>query len=430
MRLIVVISILYLIVAFGVFIASGIITYQTIKKEIDIEQRRFLVERLKPTERFIERRQPQEPILREKMAIIPLRDSLVTGSYVFSDTLVMHTTLQRLEPHMKMSTVSKVGDKFYKIELYDIVIESDDIIDGIVESIIKSYVILLISFSIIGAILSYFILNPFRQSLNFIQRFSLTQPTTGRFSNLGIKEFRKLNDFLLEMTKKMVADYNSLKEFTENASHELQTPLAIAQGKLETLSNDDQINEEQLNLIISAQNSLSRLSKLSNTLSLLTKIGNNEFIRRDTINIGKTITILSNDFNELIHLKGIHLKLEIENEVSIKAEKGLIEILITNLLNNAIRHNLNNGLITIMLKNGQLIIENTSKDFVENPEMLFERFRKTNQSSNSLGLGLAIVKRIVDFYQFGIEYRCEKVDFSSEAGLADARFLHRIEIKF
>lgn len=410
MRLIVVISISYLIVALGVFFASGVITYNSIKEEIDIEQRRFLLERLKQTERYIERRQPTTPIIREKLAIYPLDSATDIYEPVYSDTIVIHSTLQRLEPHLKLSTISKVGENYYKIELFDIIIESDDISDGIVRSMVRSYIILLISFTIIGAILSFIILKPFQGTLDFIKGFSITSPKRRKLPKTRISEFKKLNIFLDEMTRKMHADYTSLKEFTENASHELQTPLAITQAKLETLVNDESLTEEQISLLNAAHRSIMRLSKISNSLAMLTKLDNQEFTDKEEIDVGLMLIRMIEDFNELYGLKGITLEKNIQTGLLLHADRGLIEMMISNLMNNAIRHNYENGHISVSMKGSTFEISNTSLTFIEKPEALFERFKKSNQNQASLGLGLAIVKKVANYYQFGISYNCESIE--------------------
>ncbi|MFK7951982.1 MAG: sensor histidine kinase [Ekhidna sp.] len=423
MNLVARITILFVFVSLIVFLIGGFISLDIMIREVDFEQRRFLIERLDRAERLIERRNPTDSIKWRKMVVIPL-DEYKEESQMFSDTLVMHSQLERLEPHLKLDVIKNINGKSYLISLYDIIIEKDDIIDGLVESLVTMYLILLAAVLIIGFFASYFILKPFNNTLSIIRNFSLSSSEGDmKFPKSRVSEFKRLNQFLTEMTDKVRSDYQSLKEFSENASHELQTPLAIVQGKMEVLMDADNLTEEQINQVNSAQNTIRRLSNLSSSLSLLTKIDNNEFRNVTNVNLSKTITLMVEEFKELLSLKSIEMKIEIEKEVFTKVDDVLIELLLTNLLNNAIRHNSEKGNITLKLTKDSLIISNTGPAIEGNPSELFQRFKKSNQSSNSMGLGLAIVKRVCDLYQYSISYKYSeklhsvKVDFHKTSEL-------------
>src|SRR5690606_30787922 len=152
--------------------------------------------------------------------------------------------------------------------------------------------------------------------------------------------------FLQEMTTKAQEDYKSLKEFTENASHELQTPLAIIRGKLELLM-DSNLANEQAALISSAHNAVEKLSKIGQSLTLLTKLDNQEFEIFTTIDFSQQLKESLFAFQELIEMKSLHLVTSIEDHVHIKIHPLLNNILLNNLLSNAIRHNHEFGLIRI-----------------------------------------------------------------------------------
>jgi signal transduction histidine kinase len=404
MNLITRITLLFVLVSGIVFMIGGVISLDIMMREVDFEQRRFLIERLNRVEKQIEKRQPQDTIKWQKLIIVPL-EGVREESRIFSDTLVMHTQLERLETHLKMDVVKNIDGKSYLISLYDIVIEPDDIKDGLVESLVTMYLILLGAVLILGLISSYFILRPFNKTLSIIQKFSLRNKNQHvDFPKSNVSEFKRLNHFLKEMTDKVTSDYRSLKEFSENASHELQTPLAIVQGKLEVLMDGENLSEEQVNQIGSAQNTIRRLSNLSNSLSLFTKIENNEFENLSEVNVSSIITGMLDEFKELIELKSIAIETDIQENAIIKADQVLIELLLTNLINNAIRHNHEQGTIKLKLDSNSLEVTNTGSELAIDPNELFKRFKKSNQSSSSLGLGLAIVKKVCDFYGYQIDY--------------------------
>lgn len=404
MNLIVRITILFVLVSLIVFLVGGVISFNVMMREVNMEQERFLTERLDRMLTRIERRPPRDTLRWTKMKVIPL-DQYHEEMKSFSDTLVMHSQLERLEPHLQLEAIRNIDGKSYKIILYDIIIEADDIREGVTESLITLYLILLVAVIIIGLLASYYILRPFNQTLAEIKSFSLTKPDQKvQFPSSNVVEFKRLNSFLLDMTKKMKSDYQSLKEFSENASHEIQTPIAIVQSKLEVLMDGDNLSEEQLQQLIFTQNAIKRLSHLSTALSLITKIDNHEFDDISSVDLSASLNEMLEEFKELIELKRISKKSEIKPAVLIQADRVLIELLLTNLINNAIRHNFEEGEFKVVLESEFLMISNTGPKLEIPPDELFLRFKKSNQSTKSMGLGLAIVKKICDFYNYKIEY--------------------------
>ncbi|MEQ8626870.1 HAMP domain-containing sensor histidine kinase [Ekhidna sp.] len=407
MNLIVRITILFVFVSFIVFLVGGVISFNVMMREVNYEQRRFLTERLDRVENRLTTRPVEDTLRWTKLTIVRLNDR-VEESTTFSDTLVMHSQLERMEPHLRLDAVRNVDGTSYLISLYDIIIEPDDIRDGLVESLVTMYLILLGAVIVIGFLASYFILRPFNLTLDVIKSFSLTKPDQNiKFPKSSVSEFKRLNRFLAEMTGKVKSDYQSLKEFSENASHEFQTPIAIVQSKLEVLMDGDNLTEEQIEQITFAQHTIKRLSNLSNALALLTKIENQEFANISEIKLSGTLSNILEEFKELVELKSIELKTSLAGDPMIQADLILIELLLTNLINNAIRHNWEGGNINVSLSEDRLEISNTGSKLDIPSDELFERFKKSNQSSKSMGLGLAIVKKICDFYNYSISYQNE-----------------------
>ncbi len=413
-------TILFILVSLVVFSVGGVITYQIMKREIDLEERYFLDERLENIISYIKDTKPDSTIERYKWSIQPLSILVEETEPRYSDTTVVHSTLGRPEPHIKLEVIKNIDSTSYRISLYDLIIESDDINDVVVESLVKMFLLLLVSFSVLGFLIFYFQMRPFYRTLEVIKGFTLTGKEEHDFGRSSIKEFRRLNLFLDDMTTKVRKDYLSLKEFSENASHELQTPIAIMLGKLDMLLEDENLTEDQMNSISSLQLTAKRLSNLSNSLSLLTKIENREFTNLQEVDIQEKLIMITGDFKELFELKGIQCSSEYGGKPMVHADSVLIEVLITNLINNAIKHNNEKKQITINLTSEALEISNTGDPLKSPPEELFRRFKKSNQSSGTMGLGLAIVKKICDRYGFTVSYRnidqlhYLKVEFSSK----------------
>jgi len=213
-----------------------------------------------------------------------------------------------------------------------------------------------------------------------------------------------MNEFIENMTEKVNRDYRSLKEFSENASHEIQTPLSIAKGKLELLLQSNDLDEKNMAMIESAYKSIDHISKLGSSLTLLSKIENMEFSEGQRCILSEMLKKSLEDFEELYEMKGIKVDLNMQDDVVVQNNPDLLKILINNLLTNALRHNFEGGQIKIKLNHSKLLIANTGEKLQISPEQLFERFKKDRQTEGSLGLGLAIVKKICDISGYAIHY--------------------------
>jgi len=393
----------YLFVSLIAIGLGGIFVFNNIKEEIDKEQARYLWHRIHRIADRIEAGVPADSLDRHQTDIRMLAMNQPTQDLTISDTMVWRDFLGRKESEVKLSLSKKINGKHYYISTYDAMVESDDITDAVMKSQVGIFIFILVLTVGLTFLISRHLLSPFKKSLQTIQYFKLGRTKEVSFPATSTTEFKKLNTFLDEMLHNAQKDYRALKEFTDNASHELRTPLAIIRGKLELLLNST-INDHQAKLISSAHNSVEVLSKLSQSLSLLTKLDNHEFETSTLINLSKQINEALFSFQELIEMKGLGLEKEITEEVQINMHPTLSNILINNILSNAIRHNEKGGKILVELNHERLIMANTGTPLDISPKEMFLRFKKNNQNIDSLGLGLSIVQRICDESNVRINY--------------------------
>lgn len=409
----------YLVVTIFVLGIAGYISYFIIKDEVDRELKwRFLdrVERitylLEQGESFGTQLGDQE----DDNLVVSQLPNQIEASVAVRDTLVWNEHLQQMEPNLKMVAYRTVDGNSYRIAMYDNLVESDDITEAITKILLWILGMQVIGAIGVGFIVSNRLFKPFRDTLDRIKKFNLQDKKPIHTEETKVKEFNDLNHFVEDMTSKAVRDYINLKEFAENASHELQTPLSIAKGKLELLTETD-LSPEQYQYVEATQRSIKKLSRLSESLALLTKIENHEFTNTDEVNFTKIIKESTRSFEEFIDLSGLDVETNLEDNVIVNIHPVLADILWTNLFQNAIKHNVKNGKIRINLVHDQLTISNTGKSLEMEPEELFERFKKADHNTNSIGLGLSIIKRIVDQNNFQISYQ-------------NSDGWHTIEIKF
>jgi signal transduction histidine kinase len=409
MKLITRFIIIYLTITVIVLGIGGVISYELMKNEVDKELQFEFMERIDRVAYLIEhgrefhRSRRGGDIDGDENLIIERLDYVAEPRIEVKDTLIWHDRLEQNESNVKVSAYRNINGQSFYISTYGAMIESDDI----TEAVVKTFLWIL-GLQILGAIgIGYFVsgplFKPFRESLKKIKGFKLQEKKYIPAEDTGVVEFNEMNAFVEDMTRKAVTDYENLKEFAENASHEIQTPLAIAQGKLELLS-ETELNEEQYGYVDSLERTVKKLSRLSESLALLTKIDNHEFDNDDSINISELIEESITQFREFLALYNLTLETSVKKDVQVHIHPVLADILWTNLFQNAIKHNVENGTIRIGLTREKLTIANTGKEPTVKPGKLFERFQKSDQSSDSIGLGLSIIKRIVEQNHYGISY--------------------------
>lgn len=409
MRLITKTTLFYLLIALLVFGIGGYLTYYAIKQEISLETDYEMVTDYRMLRAAIVSGKPIDALQNEKVSIKELTElNPLDTNYQFSDTLAFHPYWKRLEPYRQLKVSKEINGAYYKISIVDNFLEVDDMMDGVISILSRLFITLGSILLLCSFLMSRWLFEPFQRTLEQIKNFNLKQDTPLRLAETSTKEFQQLNDFVENMTTKANNDYQSLKEFSENAAHEMQTPLAIAKGKLEILIEQTDLPPKQLQLVADAQMSLTKLSRLGQSLTLLTKINNEEFTSQSNINFSEVLTNNISNFKEIVSLKNLDLTSTIKKSVSLRMNPSLADILVGNLLKNAIRHNTDKGWIKVLLSEQQLRIQNTGNPPSIPTTQLFERFRKSNQSSSSLGLGLAIVKKICEVSGCQVQYGFNK----------------------
>lgn len=403
MKLINKFTIWYMSITTLVIVVGGLIIFKSIEHEIDKEEAFDLRDWIENTAGRLKKGHSPRRLARPPVEIRELDYDAPIRPFTTTDTVAMHEQLQQMERQLKGSASYKIRGKHYYISVYNTVVESDDIVEALVKSFTWIFLLVLGVVVITNRVVSKKLLQPFYQTLQAMKSFSLKQKEPLSFKPTGTTEFSELNRFLENMTKKALGDYRSLKEFSENASHEMQTPLAVIRGKLELLL-ESELNDEQAGHINSALSAIDKLAKMGKSLALLSKLENREFDVTGTINLSEALNRTLNDLDELITMRSLTLTTNIQQDINITLHPDLLPILLNNLLSNAIRHNIDNGTIDVRLTDKELTISNTGKAPDTDTEELFNRFRKGNQSSESSGLGLSIVRQICEISNFDVRY--------------------------
>ena len=321
-----------------------------------------------------------------------------------SDTLIYVGDEGEGVPFRQIKLSKIINGKNYFIILRRSLIERDDLLTGLTVLLVVIFSLIFLSLNLINYFGEKKWWKPFYETLDKISHFNLSHKEKMNFGHSNIDEFNKLNETLEELTKKIIKDYKNLKEFSENASHEMQTPLAIIRSKLDVMIQDKSLSEKQFDSIRSLYGAVNRLTKLNQSLNLLTKIENEEFEQNDNVNFSQLIEKQLTNLEELISLSSLKVSVKIENNVMLNINSFMAETLISNLLINSVKHNVKGGQIIIDLKGSELIVKNSGNPPKVPTEQLFQRFKKGAQTSDSPGLGLSIVKTICELNWFEIQY--------------------------
>lgn len=270
-------------------------------------------------------------------------------------------------------------------------------------SLITIFVTILISLALNNILLRR-LWKPFYESLGILRDFKLGSSNTLEFPATGIEEFAFMNECLLMSSRKAEQDYLLLKEFTENASHEMQTPLSVVRSKLDMLIQEKNISEKQSQLAIGAYAAVKRLSRLNHSLLLMAKIENRQYQAVESIDLSEKLREKIMQFQELWQNTQIEVSASLE-ESTVRMNPQLLDILLNNLLSNAGNHNTNPGHIGIRLRPGHFEISNSGRSGALDEQRLFTRFYKVSVNNNSNGLGLSIVKQISNASGIEAKYR-------------------------
>lgn len=322
----------------------------------------------------------------------------------FSDTLLFNPDENKYAIYRQLGFVKNIGDQSYFIQIFKPLEETDRLIVRIVMMMNLLIIIIIITLLIANRHSSRQDWKVFYDTINKINNYDVNSFEAFTLKRSDIKEFADLNRGLLTMTERIKNDYLNLKEYIENASHEIQTPLAIINSKMELLMQWGDMKEKQYKIVADAYDASNRLSRLNKTLILLAKIENRQFPESSPVNPTIMINHQLESLEDLINSKKIKVTKRFENDITIQINPYLAEILLVNLIKNAIRHNITGGDLIIELTKHSFEIANSGPPLQMDPAMLFERFHKSSSSPESLGLGLAIVQKICTLYGFKVGY--------------------------
>ncbi|KMQ58882.1 histidine kinase [Chryseobacterium sp. BLS98] len=331
---------------------------------------------------------------------------LKKDSFFTVDKKNAFTPKTEIERYRCLRKVVYINKKPFLFTIETNIEESHETVTAITLITIFFFILIVVGLLFLNKKLSTSVWLPFRNTLDQLKTFNLNKQTKIEFGKTDITEFKELNQSLDKLIEHTVSAFKTQKEFTENASHELQTPLAILKNKLDILLQNESLTEKQYQIAEEMHRALTRSSRINKNLLLLAKIDNSQFEKTEAIRFDELLHQSMEIFREHFEQKNISVKENILPDIQVYGSRSLIEVLINNLILNAIRHTPADGVISITLGNSSFEIANSGTEKL-NTDLLFKRFSKLSTDSNGSGLGLAIINEIGKFHDWKINYQFE-----------------------
>jgi len=323
----------------------------------------------------------------------------------YRDSMVYISEKKETEPARILTTLFKDKEgTYFEVAVYTPTIEKKDLRQAIFQLLVGLFVSLLVAILLINIWVFRRSMRPFYRLVDWLDHSRLGKKNVPLENPTHTTEFRKLNEAVMRYATHSEEVFEQQKQFIGNASHELQTPLAICQNRLEMLMEDETLSEPQMEEILKTYQTLEYVSKLNKSLLLLSKIDNSQFVETSEVCINEVLHRYVDDYCEVYDYRGIRLTVEEKGEFRIRMNETLAVVLVTNLLKNAFVHNIDKGEIRIVITSSRIRFGNTGNGEPLDGKRIFERFYQGKKKEGSTGLGLAIVDAVCRQYQLRVSY--------------------------
>ncbi len=327
----------------------------------------------------------------------------------YKDSMVYIAEKEETEPARILITLFK-DDKgqYYELSVSTPTIEKDDLKNAILGWIIFLYIVLLLTILIVCIWVFHRSMKPLYNLLDWLDTYRIGHSNRPLKNETQITEFRKLNEAAIRNAERSEHFLEQQKQFIGNASHEMQTPLAICRNRLEMLMEDDSLSESQLEELIKTHQTLEHISKLNKSLLLLSKIDNGQFSDTRMVEFNSMLKRYIEDYKEVYGYREIELTLHEQGIFRMEMNESLSVALITNLLKNTFVHNVDGGHIQIEITGHSMTFRNSGTGRTLDATHIFERFYQGSKKEGSTGLGLAIADSICKLQNLTLRYYFEK----------------------
>ncbi len=336
---------------------------------------------------------------------IPASEAAAMPAISYADSMVYIIDRGKKEPSRIVRTVfvNDAGQHFL-LTVAAPTLDKQDVIRKIFYWIVILYVVLLLTVVVVNTIVFYRSLRPLYILLDWLDNYSVGRGNAPLSNPTSIVEFRKLNDAAVKNAARHEIYHAQQKAFISNASHEVQTPVAICLNRVEMLMNDTALHQGAVESLSEIHSTLMHISRMNRSLLLLTRIDNGQFSDVSRVDLERLARSYVGNMAEIYSYKGMSLHVEGQGGAFFEINPTLAEMLVSNLIKNAFIHSPDGGEVSLAFGEGMLRISNTAAAGPLDAENIFERFYQGSKKEGSTGLGLAIASSICKEFGIGLSY--------------------------
>ena len=313
---------------------------------------------------------------------------------------------EETEPARVLRTIfADKDDNYFLLEVSTPSFEKEDLREAVANWILFLYIVLLVTMLTVSIWVFYRSLRPLYALLHWLDSYLPGKQHEPVPNDTHIPEFRRLNEAAAQAVERSEQLFKQQKQFIGNASHELQTPLAVCNNRIEWLLDNTELTEEQMEELFKTKHTLNYIVRLNKSLLFLSRIDNGQFTDSRPVEINSIVKRLLNDYKEIFSHYEAQISLEEQGRLTITMNETLAEALVSNLLKNAFIHNKEQGHVRVTIQTNSLTLANTGQTEPLDSEHIFERFYQGSKKKESTGLGLAIAEAICRQYGLHISYR-------------------------
>lgn len=336
----------------------------------------------------------------------------------YKDSMIYIAGKNETEPARILATIFRdESGRYYELTVSTPAIEKADLKNAILNWVIFLYVALLLTIILICIWVFYRNMKPLYILLAWLDGYRIGEKNEPLINETTITEFKKLNEAAVRNAERNEQLFEQQKQFIGNASHEIQTPLAICRNRLELLMEDSSLSEKQLNELMKTHRTLEYITKLNKSLLFLSRIDNGQFSETKRMELNPILKQYLEDYCEVYAFRKIETSVEEHGVFSIAMNEALAVALLTNLLKNAFLHNSDGGHIKIKITNSSVTFRNSGVKEPLDKEYIFDRFYQGNKKEGSTGLGLAIADSICKLQGLHLRYYYENEEHCFEVSL-------------
>ncbi len=388
------------------FFIMGIIFFQVLKNISLSELNREMAEIREAVDLQLDKEWATRPprIIGIDSLTIQLVSASSTMEEKYGDTLMIDPESDQFKTYRYLEYFQKLEEGNVKVRIYKSTTPTDKLVEQVTLMMTMMVILFLSGVFFMNRFVFANLWKDFFEALEKLRKFdTVKEPVV--LGDQDIEEFKELKAVLEKMTRRLSSDYKELREYTDHTTHELQTPLAVIKTKIELLLQSENLGPDEMQLIQSINTSVDHLSRLNSTLALITRIENQQFPEKNEIHLVRLVDHHLEMLQELIEIRNISVVRSYKDtHRTICMDQGLADVMIANLLKNAIVHNVDGGKITLDISSEAFTIGNEGPQLEFGEEELFRKFVRSRSNKGSFGLGLSLVKKICEAYGIGHSY--------------------------